>query len=378
MHRGAIAEIDLNAIAHNLDVVKAITRGRPVIAVVKADAYGHGAVEVSKKMIKGGVHCLAVAFNNEAVQLREAGIRSKILVLFERHDIREFFDYGLTPVVHDLETARRLHREARKRIRRLNVHIKIDTGMGRLGFNNENVVEDIIAISKMDYLNIEGILSHFSEADIRDKSCAQEQLAKFNEIRKSLSKTIRNNFLFHIANSAATMSFKGAHMDAVRPGIMLYGCSPVMGQGSRVKGQGSKLKPAMRVRTNILTLRKVPKGTPISYGGTFITRRESLIAVMPVGYADGYCRAFSNNADVLVRGKRAPVAGRVCMDLTMVDATGIQGVKDGDEVVLLGRQGKEEITAWDLAKKSGTVPYEILTSLGNRSKRIYIRSMGQR
>lgn len=378
MHRGAIAEIDLNAIAHNLDVVKAITRGRPVIAVVKADAYGHGAVEVSKKMIKGGVHCLAVAFNNEAVQLREAGIRSKILVLFERHDIREFFDYGLTPVVHDLETARRLHREARKRIRRLNVHIKIDAGMGRLGFNNENVVEDIIAISKMDYLNIEGILSHFSEADIRDKSCAQEQLAKFNEIRKSLSKTIRNNFLFHIANSAATMSFKGAHMDAVRPGIMLYGCSPVMGQGSRVKGQGSKLKPAMRVRTNILTLRKVPKGTPISYGGTFITRRESLIAVMPVGYADGYCRAFSNNADVLVRGKRAPVAGRVCMDLTMVDATGIQGVKDGDEVVLLGRQGKEEITAWDLAKKSGTVPYEILTSLGNRSKRIYIRSMGQR
>jgi alanine racemase len=378
VHRGAIAEIDLNAIAHNLDVVKAITRGRPVIAVVKADAYGHGAVEVSKKMIKGGVHCLAVAFNNEAVQLREAGLRSKILVLFERHDIREFFDYGLTPVVHDLETARRLHREARKRIRRLNVHVKIDTGMGRLGFNNENVVEDIIAISKMDYLNIEGILSHFSEADIRDKSCAQEQLAKFNEIRKSLSKTIRNNFLFHIANSAATMSFKGAHMDAVRPGIMLYGCSPVMGQGSRVKGPGAELKPAMRVRTSILTLRKVPKGTPISYGGTFITRRESLIAVMPVGYADGYCRAFSNNADVLVRGKRAPVVGRVCMDLTMVDATGIQGVKDGDEVVLLGRQGKEEITAWDLAKKSGTIPYEVLTSLGNRSKRIYIRSMGQR
>lgn len=378
MHRGAIAEIDLNAVSHNLNAVKNITGNRPVIAVVKADAYGHGAVEVSKKIIKGGVHCLAVAFNNEAIQLRDSGIRSKILVLFERHDIREFFDYGLTPVVHDLETARRLHREARKRIRRLNIHVKIDTGMGRLGFNNEHVVEDIISISKMDYLNIEGILSHFSEVDIRDKSCAQEQLSKFNEIRKSLPKTIRNNFLFHIANSAATMSFKDAHMDAVRPGLMLYGYSPIMGQGSRVKNKGAELKPAMRVRTNILALRKVPKGTPISYGGTFIARRESLIAVIPVGYADGYGRALSNNAVVLVKGKRAPVIGRVCMDLTMVDVTEVEGISEKDEIALLGKQGEEEITAWDLAKNSATIPYEILTSLGNRSRRIYIRGEGQR
>lgn len=369
MLRGAVAEIDLGAISHNLGVVRKATGNLPVIAVVKADAYGHGAVEVSKRLADGGVYCLAVAFTGEAVKLREGGVGSQILVLFDKCEVGDFFEYNLIPVIHDLSSARRFSEEAKKRNHPLDIHIKIDTGMGRIGLNGCEALEKITAITRMEFLRIRGLMSHFSDSDVADKSFAMAQLNAFLDIRDALTRHSHGPFLCHMANSAAVLSLKDAHLDAVRPGLMLYGQSPFQGPET---ARDSELIPAMKVKTKVLSLRKVGTGVPISYGRTFITRRESLVAVLPVGYADGYSRLFSNTADVLVRGKRAPVIGRVCMDLTMVDVTGIDGVEENDEVVILGRQGEEEIGADELASRAGTISYEVLVAAGGRSRRIYV------
>ena len=370
MFRGAIAEIDLNAITYNLGIVKAITRDRPVIAVVKADAYGHGAVEVSKRLEDEGIALLAVAFIDEGVKLREAGIRSSILVLFDKYDLAAFFEYHLIPVIHDLQTARRLSEEARKRENPLDVHLKIDTGMGRLGLCDKGEIEQVMTIAKMGYLNVRGLMSHFSDSDISDKSFALAQLKRFHEVRELITRETGSPLLCHMANSAATISLPHAYLDAVRPGLMLYGYSPFGGKGAL--SSGSTLKPAMTIKAKILSLRKFQKGIPVSYGRTFITARESVVAVLSVGYADGYSRQFSNAIDVIVQGKRVPVVGRVCMDLTMVDVTGIEGVEEGEEAVLLGAQGSQKVDAWEMAGKAATIPYEILTSMGNRSRRVYV------
>ncbi len=385
MRRGPLAEIDLDAVSHNLRLVGKITGNRPVIAVVKADAYGHGAAEVSERLVDAGAGYLAVAFTGEAIALREDGISAPILVLFDRSDIPDFFEYGLIPVIHDLPSARRFSREAAKRKIRLDVHVKIDTGMGRMGLNSGNVLRELAAVAGLEHLRVRGLMSHFSDADMTDPSYARMQLKRFTMIREEFMKRFRGPLLCHMANSAATLSLKEAHLDAVRPGLVLYGHSPFeqsatggrrSGTGKDVgpKARNSGLVPAMKVRTEILSLRRLRRGVPVSYGRTFITRRESVIAVLPVGYADGYQRVLTNNMDVLVRGKRAPVVGRVCMDLIMVDVTEVKGVRENDEVVLLGRQGREEITASEMAGRAGTIPYEILTSLGIRSRRVYISS----
>lgn len=380
MHRGAVAEIDLDAVIHNLGIVRKITSDRRVIAVVKADAYGHGSVEVSRRLEKAGVSYLAVALSSEAVKLREAGVRSPIIVLFDRQDIPSFFEYDLIPVISDLGFARRLSEEAGRRRRSLQVHIKVDTGMGRLGFGPENLSKAVTAISRTGSLVLSGLMSHFSDSDISDKSFAGIQVRTFLEAREIILKGRKGSepLLCHMANSAATLSLRSAHFDAVRPGIMLYGCSPLTHPLKWKGGSPGILKPAMKITTEILTVKKFRKGSPVSYGRTFVTRRDSLIALLPVGYADGFSRAFSNNADVLIRGKRAPVVGRVCMDLTMVDVSGISPVREGDEVVLMGRQGDEEITAQEMAARAATIPYEILTSLGTRSRRIYTATARKR
>jgi alanine racemase len=364
--RGAIAEISLSAIAHNFRTVKRIVKDRPVIAVVKADAYGHGAVEVSARLLKEGADYLAVAYLGEAVQLRGAGIQAPILLLFDRPHLDEYIHFRLTPVVHSSAGARELSEEAKKKDVLIKIHVKIDTGMGRLGLNSVHAVDDLIAISELPGLQIEALLSHFSEADLADRSFAEEQLARFNAIRQAIAEKLKQKVFSHIANSAAVLSFADAHLDAVRPGIMLYGYSPFIHQISDFQ-----LLPAMTVKTRILSLRIVPAGTPISYGRTFITKRPSRIGVLPLGYADGYSRLFSNNAEVLVKGKRAPVAGRVCMDTTMIDLTEIDEADENDEVIMLGRQANERVTADELAQKAGTISYDILTSLGNRAQRIY-------
>jgi alanine racemase len=388
MERGAIAEIDLRAIAHNLRTAKKITGALAVIAVVKADGYGHGAVEVSHRLVKEGVPCLAVAYTSEAVALRRAGIKAPIIVLFDKNNIEDYFKYSLIPVVHDTETAQRFSKEAKAKKHNLTVHIKVDTGMGRLGFNAEDIEKGMSAIGRMDFISIRGLMSHFSDADLSDRSYALMQIDRFNKARNVLAKKARS-VLCHMANSAAVMTLPESYFDAVRPGLMLYGCSPIHDTGFKMQDnpllippllmgdrgglhRASCLKPAMTVKTKILSIRRFKRGTPVSYGRTFITARESLIAVLPVGYADGYPRALSNNADVIIRGKRSHIAGRICMDTTMADVTEIGGVSERDEVILLGRQKNTAVTAFELAEKAGTIPYEILTSLGNKSKRVYI------
>lgn len=367
MHRGAIVEIDLDCISHNLNLIKKIT-GLPVIAVVKADAYGHGAVEVSRRLLTEGVSYLAVAYFEEGVRLKEAGISAPILVLFEREGFSGLIDYNLIPVIHDMDMAERLSEEAIKRNVMLDVHVKIDTGMGRLGFKADRAVDEIGRIAKLGNLRIRGIMSHFSEADMADKDYAMMQIQEFKKIRNVLNDKL-NGILFHIANSAAVFSMKDSYLDAVRPGLAIYGYSPF--PDLRDDTMVAELRPSMTVKTKILTIRKESKGAPISYGRTFITTRDSLIAILPVGYADGYMRSLSNNSDVIIKGKRAPVVGRVCMDLTMVDVTGINDVSIGDDVILIGQQGDEEISAWELAKRAGTIPYEITIALGSKSRRVY-------
>ncbi|MDP1759356.1 MAG: alanine racemase, partial [Thermodesulfovibrionales bacterium] len=336
MERGAIAEIDLSAIAHNFKTAKKITGAGTIIAVVKADGYGHGAVEVSRRLVKEGASYLAVAYTSEAIALRRAGIKTPIIILFDKNNIEDYLKYSLIPVVHDVKTAQRFSKEAKARKHNVNLHIKVDTGMGRLGFNMEDVEKEMSAIGKMNFISVRGLMSHFSDADLYDRSYALMQVERFNKAKSILRKKGIKRILCHMANSAAVMTLPESYFDAIRPGLMLYGCSPLQNKVSR--GQGAKgssknkslepsnprtlepfLKPAMTVKTEILSIRRFKKGTPVSYGRTFITARESLIAVLPVGYADGYPRVLSNNADVIIRGKRAPVAGRICMDTAMVD-----------------------------------------------------------
>ncbi len=387
MDRGIIAEINLNAISNNLAVINKLSNERPVIAVVKADAYGHGAVDISRRLAEDGVDYLAVAFTEEARELRAAGVSSRILVLFDP-DMEDIFRYDLIPVVGDRKTAMAVSKEAERAGRELGLHIKVDTGMGRLGIAGD-AVKEITEIAGLRNIRIDGIMSHFSEADLADASFARLQISRFKAMRSALSEKGINVKLLHIANSAAVITLPESHFDAVRPGLMLYGYSPLEDSNKvPVTGNGLKdkkdtedsslvtrysllLQPAMTVKARIIALRRLPSGTPVSYGRTFVTKRESLIGVMTAGYADGFDRRFSNNAEVLVKGKRAPVAGRVCMDVTMIDVTGIAGVKEGDEAVIIGSQGVESIYAPELASRAGTISYEILLSLGSRAKRLY-------
>lgn len=364
VNRGPLAEIDLSALQHNLKIVRKISEERPVIAVVKADAYGHGSVEIARNLVRLGVSHFAVAYTGEAKVLRESGITADIIVLFDRSDVEDYFTYGLVPVVQDKETARKFSVEAVKRSKSIRVHLKVDTGMGRLGFRPEQTVSAALEIAGWEGIKLEGLMSHFSEADLADRSYASHQLNLFNEIRFAISDGLGRPIISHIANSAAVLSLKDAMMDAVRPGLLLYGISPFQ--------EGFGLMPLMTLKTSVLAVRDLCAGTPVSYGRTFITKCDSRIAVIPVGYADGYSRLYSNNAEMLVRGRRVPVAGRVCMDVTMLDVTSIGGVCEGEEVVILGKQGNEQITAAELAARIGTIPYEILTSLGGRARREYV------
>jgi alanine racemase len=356
------AEISLRALSRNLDLVREKTGNTEVLAVVKADAYGHGAVRVARHLIKKGVRRLGVAYATEGIELRESGIDVPVTVFFDRDNLESMIEYGLTPVIYDLKSARRLSSLARKRNISYPVHIKIDTGMGRVGMSAQSAESEITRIASLPNLRLEGIMSHFSDADLQDKQFAHHQLRTFKKIVSSLNrKGIRFRYR-HMANSAAVLTMPETHFNLVRPGLMLYGYGCC---------EKEKLMPAMKIKSRIILLKKVPAGTPVSYGRTFITRRTSVIATIPVGYADGYSRKLSNNGQVLISGRAAPVVGRVCMDTIMVDVTAIPDVDYTSEVVLLGKQGRSRITADDIAEKTGTIAYEVLTSVGRRVKRIY-------
>jgi alanine racemase len=362
--RGTVSEISLSSLRHNLKIVRQLAEGSTVFAVVKADAYGHGAVRISKELLSAGVSHLAVAYTEEAKILRESGISAKILVLFDRSEIADYFAFDLVPVICDVDTAVAFSREAERRGAELRVHLKIDTGMGRVGLRPDEAVEASVYVAGLEGIQLEGLLSHFSEADSNDCSHALQQLEAFSNIRNAIQIKTGRELLAHMANSAAVLSLKESLLDAVRPGLALYGYSPFQ--------ETHGLRPVMKIKSRVLSVRRLPAGAPVSYGRSFITKRDSKIAVVPVGYADGYNRLFSNNAEMLVRGTRVPVVGRICMDLTMLDVTAVRDISEGEEVVLLGQQGEAMITATELSSRINTIPYEVLTSLGGRAKKEYI------
>jgi alanine racemase len=367
--RPTVCFVDLDALRWNFRQIR--SRVGPqvkVLSMVKANGYGHGAPAISKALTTEGSDAFGVATLEEAVELREAGIRAPILVLAgaypEQSD--QFFDNALTPVIHALESLRELDAAVHSRRKTLNVHLKIDTGMGRLGLLATEFDSWLPKIKKLKALKIDGVFSHFSHAENVEGSYTQQQLKLFQTIVGRLRAEGISPSLVHLANSAATITLPAAYFDMVRPGLMLYGIYPSPAMGSQIC-----LQPVLSWKTRILQLKKVPVGSSISYGQTFITKRESLIATLPIGYADGYPRLLSNRGEVLINGKRAPVVGRVCMDLTMIDVTDIGKTQQGDEVVLLGRQGDTEISADEMAVWAETISYEILTSIGARVPRIH-------
>jgi len=339
--------------------------------VVKADAYGHGAREVARALAAAGSESFGVATLEEGVELRAAGIRSPILVLAGVYpeQLGEFIQHRLTPAICETEAFKQLEKEARRRGVTLNFHLKVDTGMGRIGLPSAEVERWLPEMGQLESLKLEGLFSHFSQAENVEGSYTQSQLKAFQSVLKRLRSAGYNPPWVHLANSAAVITLPSAHFTMVRPGLMLYGAYPSPVMASQVA-----LKPVLSWRTRVLQLKRVPEGSSISYGQIFVTQRESSIATLPVGYADGYPRLLSNRGEVLIRGQRAPVAGRICMDLTMVDVTDIRGVEQGDEVVLLGAQGKAAISADEMARWAETISYEIFTSISDRVPRIHYHS----
>jgi len=367
-----IVEIDLTALDHNLQQVRARVGTPHILPVVKADAYGHGAVAVSKFLLRRGsvpLAMLCVADVDEALALRAAGIRKPILLLTGCPTTRvgEVVRHQLTPVVFDRASLLALGREAAKRQKQIGIHVKIDTGMGRLGVSMSEKASFFDEICMHRAIRVEGILSHLADADDRDFT--RQQIAEFRQAIESLK--IQPAPLCHIANSTAILTNKAAYFDGVRPGLALYGYP------SSRRNLPVSLRPVMRVRARILMLKRVPPNTPVSYGRTWVSRRASEIAVVAIGYADGYPRALSNQGEICVRGKRAPVVGHVCMDMTMIDVTGIHGVRVGDWVTVLGQDGPCQINADDLAHRCDTIAYEILCRLGRGSARVYPNTEGR-
>ncbi len=369
--RPAWVEVDLSAVAHNFRAIRRITAPEAgIMAVVKANAYGHGALEVSRTVLGEGADGLAVAILNEARQLRDAGINAPILIFgyTPPEQLRQVVELAVSQTVFTWEAAKLLNEAAGSLNKTAKIHIKVDTGMARIGFAPDDASVDIIMrISKLPHLEIEGIWTHFAVADSREKDFTRMQYAFFNAFIEKLGQKGVRIPLKHICNSAGLIDLPEYHLDMVRPGICLYGLYP----SDEVDKSKLHLKPAMSMKARVAFVKPVSAGTTVSYGRTFTVPRDTVVATIPLGYADGYTRAYSNKAQVLIRGKRAPVIGRVCMDQFMVDAGHIAGVAAGDEVVLMGRQGNEEITVDELAGLLGTINYEITCMVGARMPRIY-------
>ena len=368
------AEISLRAIGENLEAIHRHQEpGAKVLAVLKADGYGHGAIPIAE-MIEplDYVWGYAVATAQEALELRQAGLQKPILILgytFPEDDamlVRE----DIRPTIFQYETARRFSKEAGRQNKILHIHLALDTGMGRIGFPVcEESVEEIQKIQKLENLRIEGIFTHFARADETDRSPAMEQLDRYERFEKWLKDAGVSIPIHHCSNSAGIMRMPEAHKDMTRAGIILYGIYP----SDQVEKERLSLVPAMGWKASVSYVKEVPKGTAISYGGTYVTRERTKVATIPVGYADGYPRSLSNKGWVLIHGQKAPLLGRVCMDQFMVDVTKIPNVKQGDEVTLMGRDGEEVLSVDTLAELSGRFPYEFVCDVGKRVPRIYLR-----
>ncbi len=340
------------------------------MAMVKGDGYGHGMLQSAAAFADAGCRTFGVAELAEAVALRQSGISGAIFVMlgFEPDEAKFFFDYDLTPVVFQEQDIQSLSRVAGQLDREIGVHLKVDCGMGRLGLLPADVPGFVDRIEALAGIGLAGIMAHFPEADNRNSASSQRIFATYARLCRDLGERFQG--VRHIANSGATLHFPEMTCDMVRVGIALYGYYPD-GTAGPEDGQEQRLLPAMSFTTRVIQVKDLPAGSGISYGHTFTTDRPTRLAVLPIGYEDGYLRDLSNRGAVLIRGKRAQVRGRVCMNLCLVDVTDIAGVQVGDEVVLLGKQGKETITADEIAGWMQTISYEVLCLFGNNNSRTH-------
>ncbi len=361
------AEIDLAALEHNYRALRSnLEPGCGFVGVVKANAYGHGAVPVAKRLEALGAECLAVACLAEAVELREAGVRAPILILggTPGEYAGELLRYDLTQTVYDLPTAQVYSKAAVAAGKTLKVHIKADTGMGRLGFTGPGRVEDILAACALPGLEAEGLFTHFADAD-GSEEYTMAQFTQFLDLRRALAKRGRKFALNHCAASAAMLHYPCTHLDLVRPGIALYGHYP---DPESVGLDGPGLKPVMTLKSRVIAVRELPAGSSVSYGRTRILSRPSRLAVLPIGYADGLHRGLSNRGEVLFEAGRAPMVGRICMDLCMVDVTDLPAVRPGDVAQVFG----QDLPLEDKSDAIGTISYELLTAVAPRVPRVYL------
>jgi alanine racemase len=366
--RPTIVEVDTGALAHNLRTVRRLVGdGVRILAVVKADAYGHGAVPCARAFVEAGADWLGVALVEEGVELRRAGLLTPICVLSGMagvDDAKVLVAHRLTPLIYRPDHLAAMGAAVRAAgLSSYAVHLKVDTGMGRWGALPEEVDAFLTALRRHPELELEGLATHFACADDEDPAAVGRPLALFREVEALVRQRGFDVRLRHLSNSAAVLAHPLTHVDMVRPGLMLYGQSPV--------AQVTDLRPALTLRTRIAHLRDVPAGFSVSYGGTFVTARPSRLATLPIGYADGLPRRASQRARMLVRGHHAPVVGRICMDACVLDVTGVPGAALGDEVVIIGEQQSASIRADELAAHADTIAYEILTGLGKRVPRIY-------
>lgn len=365
-YRPTWAEIKLSNLNHNLaQIRKIIASGVKVMVCIKADAYGHGLIPVAKRLVCCGVDYLGVASIDEGIKLRKANIGLPILVLglILKNDIEPLFKYGLSATVSSEELALALNKRALSLDKPANIHIKIDTGMGRIGVAHKQALKFIKYIQRLKFVNTEGIFTHFACAD-SNRNFTSRQTALFGGLIAELRKEAISIPLVHAANSAGIINYEDSHFNMVRPGLIVYGLYPF-------NAACINLKPVLSLKTKVIYVKKMPKGRGISYGHTYVTKKNTTIVTLPIGYGDGYPRNLSDRAPVLIRGKRFKISGRICMDQMMVDVQDTP-VKIGDEVVLIGCQGKNKITAEELAGLSNTIPYEITCGLGSRIPRVYI------
>ncbi|MGD0486922.1 MAG: alanine racemase [Syntrophorhabdales bacterium] len=360
--------IDLGALEENYRALVGLVQARVTfLCVIKADAYGHGAVQVGRRLESLGAAYFGVATVGEGKELRKEGIRAPILILsgvMPWEQLEALIDYDLTAAVGTFDM---LERVAAFRGRRpLKVHVKIDTGMGRLGFGADDLDGLARRLKALRGVEIEGVMSHFPASERRDDR-GLRQVARFTESLELLKENGIEPKLVHMANSAAICNYPEAHFTMVRPGIMLYGSYPGKALQERLD-----LKPVMKWTSYVSFVRTFPSGTALSYGGTYVTERETRVAYVPVGYADGYPRALSNRGCVLVAGRRCRIAGTVCMDWVLIDVTGLPGVGPGEEVIVLGSEKGGTITADEIAEQAGTIPYEVLCNVSRRITRRYV------
>ena len=372
--RPAWVEINLNNLDFNIKNIKAKIGDREMIGVIKADAYGHGSVKVAEVLRENGCKTFAVATLHEAVTLREAGAKEEIIILGLTPDMyaSTIADYDITPVVCNSENAAAFDAAAKAAGKTVKGLLAVDTGMGRIGYladETDYAIEDVKKIQALDNFKIKGMFSHMSTADAADKTYSHQQEEKYNKFYEALTAAGIDIPFRTLANSASIMELPSVHFDACRPGIILYGCYP----SDEVDVNQLAIKPVMSVKANIVHLKDVPENFSVGYGRKFISERPSKIATLALGYADGYPRPYSPFGKVLVNGCVAPLAGNICMDQCMVDVTDVPDVTVGDEVIIMGTDGKNTILADDIAKATGTINYEIVCAFGQRLPKVYVK-----